>query len=328
MDKPEQKKFAANLIEHLVTATFVLDNEGTVIIWNNACERLTGLTAKEVVGTKEHWRAFYSRERLCLADVIVQGRTGELAELYAVHAQPSLHGNGYKAENWCVMPRTRSKLYVSADAGPIYDEAGQLIAVVQTIRDSTDYKKAQSALEELSITDELTGLHNRRFFNENLHIEWSRGIRSQEPLALILLDIDYFKQYNDTYGHTAGDDCLISVARVLQHSLLRSSDMATRYGGEEFVLLLPNTTLEGAFEISERIRSALERLNIPHNTNKVANHITLSDGIACLTPSSETNPSELISLADEALYKAKDLGRNQSTSIDTPTNTKGNEITP
>jgi len=320
MDKPEQKKFAANLIEHLVTATFVLDHEGTVIIWNNACERLTGLSAKEVLGTKEHWRAFYSRERLCLADVIVQGRTSELADLYAVHAQPSLHGNGYKAENWCVMPRTRTKLYVSADAGPIYDEEDKLIAVVQTIRDSTDYKKAQSALEELSITDELTGLHNRRFFNENLHIEWSRGIRSQEPLSFILLDIDFFKQYNDTYGHTAGDDCLRSVARVLQHSLLRSSDMATRYGGEEFGLLLPNTTLEGAFEVAERIRSAIERHNIPHDTNQAAAHVTLSYGIACLTPSSEVNPSELVALADEALYKAKSQGRNQSTSVNTMVN--------
>jgi len=324
MDKPDQKKFAANLIENLVTATFVLDEGGKVIIWNNACERLTGLTAKEVLGTTEHWRAFYSQKRLCLADVIVQGRTDELTELYAVHARPSLHGIGYKAERWCVMPRTRSKLYISADAGPIYDEKGKLIAVVQTIRDSTDYKKAQSALEELSITDELTGLHNRRFFNENLHLEWSRGIRSQEPLALILLDIDYFKQYNDTYGHTAGDDCLQSVARVLQHSLLRSSDIVTRYGGEEFVLLLPNTTLEGAFEVADRIRSALERLDIPHTTNQVATHLTLSGGIACLTPSSEVNPSELIVLADEALYKAKAQGRNQSTSIDTSINTEKN----
>ena len=324
MDQPEQKKFAANLIEHLVTATFVLDHEGTVIIWNHACEKMTGIPAKEVIGTKEHWRAFYSRKRLCLADVVVQSRTMELSDLYAVHAQPSLHGNGYRAENWCVMPRTRSKLYVSADAGPIYDEDGKLIAVVQTIRDSTDYKKAQTALEELSVTDELTCLHNRRFFNENLHIEWSRGIRSQEPLSFILLDIDYFKQYNDTYGHTSGDECLKSVARVLQHSLLRSSDMATRYGGEEFGLLLPNTTLEGAVEVASRIRSAVERMNIPHNTNQVATHVTLSDGIACLIPSSEVNPAELVSLADEALYKAKEQGRNRSHSINKSVNTGKN----
>lgn len=313
MDKPEQRVFAANLVEHLVTATFVLDKDGVVIIWNRACEKLTGLSAEEVVGTQNHWRAFYSRERMCLADVLVQGRTNELAELYAVHAIPSIHGSGYKVENWCVMPRTRSRLYLTADAGPIFNEQGKLIAVVQTMRDSTDYKKAQSALEELSITDELTGLHNRRFFNEQLNLEWSRGIRSNEPLSLVLLDIDYFKQFNDTYGHMAGDECLKSVARVLQHSLLRNSDITTRYGGEEFCLLLPNTPIEGAFEVTERIRSAMERLEIPHKTSSVSTLVTLSDGITCLTPSAEgRNPSELIALADEALYKAKSLGRNQS----------------
>ena len=312
MDKPDQKAFVANLVEQLVTATFVLDKDGVVMIWNRACEKLTGLSAEEVVGTKDHWRAFYSRERMCLADILIQGRTDELAELYAVHAHPSIHGSGYKVENWCIMPRTRFRLYLTADAGPIYNEHGQLIAVVQTMRDSTDYKKAQAALEELSITDELTGLHNRRFFNEQLNLEWSRGIRSNEPLALILLDIDYFKQFNDTYGHMAGDDCLKSVARVLQHSLLRNSDITTRYGGEEFCLLLPNTDIEGAFKVTERIRSAMERLEIPHKASSASALVTLSDGIACLTPSSVGNPSELVALADEALYKAKALGRNQS----------------
>ena len=312
MDKPAHKIFSANLIEHLVTATFVLDQDGVVVIWNRACEKLTGLSAKEVIGTRDHWRAFYLRHRMCLADIIVQGRIDELAEFYAVHAHPSIHGNGYKVESWCVMPRTRSRLYLTADAGPIYDEQGQLIAAVQTIRDSTDYKKAQSALEELSITDELTGLHNRRFFNEQLHLEWSRGLRSNEPLALVLLDIDYFKQYNDTYGHLSGDKCLQSVARILRHSLLRSSDVATRYGGEEFCLLLPNTTINGALEVTKRIRSAMERMAILHKTSRISDLVTMSDGVVCLTPSAEGTPTELVALADEALYNAKSQGRNQS----------------
>lgn len=319
MEKPEHKLFSTNLIEHLVTPTFVLDKDGTVIIWNRACEKLTGLPTKEVIGTKDHWRAFYSRQRPCLADMIIQGRTEELSELYAAHAYPSINGTGYKVENWCVMPRTRTRLYLTADAGPIYNEAGQLIAVVQTMRDSTDYRKAQSALEALSVTDELTGLYNRRFFNDQLHLEWSRGIRSNEPLALILLDIDYFKQYNDRYGHIAGDECLKSVARVLQHSLLRSSDITTRYGGEEFCILLPNTTLEGAFKVADRIRFAMARLEIPHDGSEISSLLTLSDGIACMVPSSQTNPSELISLADDALYKAKELGRNKSVTMQATT---------
>jgi len=170
MNKPEQQEFDVSLMEHLVTATFVLDKDGRVTIWNRACEILTGLPANEVIGTRDHWKAFYSKQRICLSDVIVQGRTHELNKLYAAHAQPSMHGNGYKAENWCFMPRTGSRLYLTADAGPVYDEHGTLIAVVQTIRDNTDYKNTQSALEELAVTDELTGLHNRRFFNEHLKV--------------------------------------------------------------------------------------------------------------------------------------------------------------
>jgi diguanylate cyclase (GGDEF)-like protein/PAS domain S-box-containing protein len=312
MSKPKQQEFAVSLMEHLVTATFVLDKDGRVIIWNRSCERLTGVPANEVVGTRDHWKAFYSKKRMCLSDVLVQGKTDELTKLYAVHAQPSIHGNGYKAENWCVMPRIGTRLYLTVDAGPIYDEHGTLIAVVQTIRDNTDYKNTQSALEELAVTDELTGLHNRRFFNEHLNKEWTRGIRNQQPLSLILLDIDYFKQYNDTYGHTAGDECLQSVASILQRSLLRSSDMATRYGGEEFCLLLPNTPLDGAFNVAERIRSNVTKLEIPHKTSTVSNTVTLSDGIVSLIPSSQDNPSQLVTLADKALYEAKALGRNQS----------------
>ena len=312
MDKLEHKEFAVSLMEHLVTATFVLDKNGTVIIWNHACEVLTGIPANEVIGTRDHWKAFYSEQRLCLADVIVQGRTNKLTKLYDAHTQPSVHDNGCKAENWCLVPGTGRSLYLAADAGPVYDEKGTLVAVVQTIRDNTDYKNVQSALEELSVTDELTGLHNRRFFNEHLNTEWIRGIRSHEPLSLIFLDIDYFKQYNDTYGHTAGDECLKSVAGVLQHSLLRSSDMATRYGGEEFCLLLPNTPIDGASIVAQRVRSSVAKLEIPHQTSAVSSTVTLSDGIACFIPSSHDTPSQLVDLADTALYEAKALGRNRS----------------
>lgn len=308
----EHKEFASSLLEQLATATFVLDRDGRVMIWNHSCERLTGVPASELVGTRDHWKAFYSKKRMCLADVIIQGRTDELTNLYPVHAQPSIHGNGYKAENWCVMPRIGTRLYLTVDAAPIYDEQGTLIAIVQSMRDNTEYKNAQSRLEELSVTDELTGLHNRRFFNEHLNTEWTRGIRSQEPLSLILLDIDYFKQYNDTHGHVAGDECLQSIAGVLQRSLLRSSDMATRYGGEEFCLLLPNTPIESALIVAQRIRSTMARLDICHKTSCVSDAVTLSDGIACLKPSLQDSPTRLVTLADEALYEAKALGRNQS----------------
>lgn len=308
----QQQEFAVSLMEHLVTATFVLDRNGNVVIWNKSCERLTGVMADEVLGTQNHWKAFYSKQRLCLADVLVQGRTAELEQLYAAHALPSMHGEGFKAENWCVMPRIGSRLYLTVDAGPIYDIQGNLIAVVQTIRDNTDFKNAQSKLEKMSITDELTGLYNRRYFIDHLDMEWRRGIRSQEPLALIFLDIDYFKQYNDFYGHLVGDECLKSIATTLQHSLQRTTDMATRYGGEEFCILLPNTSLSGALKVATQIQANVQRLQIAHADSPISPSITISSGVASLLPSAEANSSRLISLADKALYEAKDKGRNQA----------------
>ncbi|WP_461517391.1 sensor domain-containing diguanylate cyclase [Porticoccus sp.] len=311
-DHPQQNDFAVNLLEHLVTATFVLDQNGRVAIWNKACERLTGIAADEVIGTRDHWKAFYSKQRMCLADVLVQGRTSELGELYAVHARPSIYGNGYNAENWSVLPRIGTRVYLAVDAGPIYDEQGKLIAVVETVRDITEQKKAQATLEAMAITDELTGLYNRRHLNEHLDQEWRRGMRNHEPLSLILLDIDYFKQYNDHYGHIAGDECLKSVANSLQRSLLRCSDLAFRYGGEEFCILLPNTCLDGAHNICQRIRANIALLAIPHETSSVSNLVTLSDGIVSTIPSSESSSLQLVALADEALYEAKARGRNQS----------------
>lgn len=310
MIETDEGTFAAKLIEHLVTATFVLDAEGRVIIWNQSCEELTGILASEMIGTKNHWKAFYSEKRMCLSDVLLHSQISDLSHLYKIHERHT-HSDSYKAEIWCKMPRTGKSLYLTADAGPIYDK-GKLVAVVQTIRDNTDNKNAQSSLQEQALTDELTGLYNRRYFNEHLSIEWARGSRNGEPLSLIMLDVDYFKQYNDTYGHTAGDECLKSVANVLTDCSMRCSDMPIRYGGEEFCLLLPNTDIEGAFNIAQRIRSEIKTLAIPHSENKTFDYVTLSDGIACIIPDKNKNLKQLVILADEALYKAKDLGRNQS----------------
>ena len=196
--RPSQElSFAVNLMEHLVVPTFVLDAGGRVLIWNRACERLTGVRASEVVGTSDHWRAFYDEPRLCLADVLAKNLATDLGRLYSFHTEPSAHGHGMKAENWCVMPRIGERLYLAIDAGPIYADDGQLIAVVETLRDMTDYKNAQMALQQQATIDGLTGLANRRSFDEKLQVEWSRAQRYGEPIALILADVDYFKRYND-----------------------------------------------------------------------------------------------------------------------------------
>ncbi len=312
MDSLQQQQFAINLMEHLVTATFVLDNNGKVIIWNKACERLTGIKAKDVIGTSNHWQAFYDDKRLCLADVLIEGRTKELDDLYVYHAQPSMYGNGYNAENWCYLPHRQQRLYLAFDAGPIYDSQGNLIAVVETMRDMTEYKTVQSALEKLVEIDDLTGLSNRRYLAEHLEIEWSAGLANGTSFSLIVADIDYFKPYNDTYGHQAGDDCLKQVAASLQQSLLRSSDVVIRFGGEEFCVMLPNTKPDDAWVIAERLRKNVHALALKHEGSEVERCVTISCGLASMVPTGDKQASDLIKMADDALYQAKAAGRNRT----------------
>lgn len=142
---PEEQhlSFAITLMEHLVVPTFVLDAEHRVLVWNRACERLTNVLASEIVGTRDHWKAFYESPRPCLADLVAEGNYDDIAGLYSVHDDPSQPANGVHAENWCWMPHRHERLYLAVDAGPVYDEAGKLIAVVETLRDVTEKQIAQ-----------------------------------------------------------------------------------------------------------------------------------------------------------------------------------------
>src|SRR6202035_3913333 len=192
--------YAVRLMQHLVVPTFVIDPRRRVVIWNRACERLTGVAASEVLGTSGHWRAFYEKRRYCLADLVALDRPDKVSELYQ-HGTPNDTGLGLSAENWCVMPKLGNHLYLAIDAGPIHDEAGNLIAVVETLRDMTDQKRAELALKTLAAKDGLTGLGNRRSFDQTLELEWSRAQRAKKPLALLFADVDHFKLFNDQHGH-------------------------------------------------------------------------------------------------------------------------------
>jgi diguanylate cyclase (GGDEF)-like protein len=165
-------------------------------------------------------------------------------------------------------------------------------------------------LELLSNLDGLTGIANRRKMDNYLHHAWKVAIRDRHPLSLIILDIDCFKNYNDTYGHPAGDDCLKKIVKALSGSLKRSTDFAARYGGEEFVVVLSNTTQEAAAEIAENIRKAVEDLHIPHTTSLVSSSVTISLGLSTLVSFFDTSLPDFIKSADEALYAAKQSGKN------------------
>jgi diguanylate cyclase (GGDEF)-like protein len=166
-----------------------------------------------------------------------------------------------------------------------------------------------SELVRLSNEDSLTGLYNRRYFNDAIEREWERATRTHEPLSVIFVDIDYFKAYNDTYGHQQGDKALVEVSKILQSQLRRSADVAARYGGEEFILLLPNTPKVGAQVVASNISKAVDTLKIAHRASKVADYLTLSIGISTWNQEAEVDATKLIAQADMAVYQAKEQGR-------------------
>lgn len=174
-------------------------------------------------------------------------------------------------------------------------------------------KRARDQLARLAVTDGLTGLANRRRFDEVLDLEHARHMRSGKFLTLIMLDIDHFKLFNDTYGHVCGDDCLKAVAGIVSRTARRATDLAARFGGEEFACILPDTSAsEGCLVVAERIRQGVFDLRIPHKSSPTAPYVTVSLGVACIKCSQTTSPSTLVKLADEQLYKAKTAGRNQA----------------
>jgi diguanylate cyclase (GGDEF)-like protein len=170
---------------------------------------------------------------------------------------------------------------------------------------------ANQKLQRLANTDGLTQLANRRRFDECLEKEWCRMAREQQPLSLVLCDIDYFKQYNDTYGHQAGDDCLRRISGILKNCAKRSTDVAARYGGEELAVILPNTPAQGAIQVAKEIQSEVRQMQCPHVHSPIHPYVTLSLGIATLIPHPGLAPKHLITAADAALYQAKVEGRDR-----------------
>jgi len=180
----------------------------------------------------------------------------------------------------------------------------------QLIMVSHELEKVNDELQKLANADGLTGLANRRIIDEYLEKETTRSIRGGHPIAVIMIDLDNFKAYNDTYGHVAGDSCLKKISKVLKNTVSRPEDLAGRYGGEEFCVILPNTDLDGAMFVAERIRKNVENLKIPHSGNSDKNVVTLSIGVSSHIPRKQAPSNQLLSEADKALYQAKMAGKN------------------
>jgi diguanylate cyclase (GGDEF)-like protein/PAS domain S-box-containing protein len=220
--------------------------------------------------------------------------------------------------DYLIRTKTGDLKWLGDHSFPWVDDSGSLAGSVGILSDITKRKLAEAALRQmnqelkrLASLDGLTHVANRRRFDEFMSREWRRMRREHSSISLILCDIDYFKLYNDTFGHQAGDDCLRSVARVIRQSVNRPTDLAARYGGEEFAVVLSNTSVEGAFHVAEAIRAQVLDLRIPHSRSDASACLTISCGVSSMAPFDGGSPEALIALADEGLYRAKKQGRNR-----------------
>ena len=200
----------------------------------------------------------------------------------------------------------------------VRNEAGDVDSLIGFMFDISERKKTeqelaslQKELEELSFKDGLTGVANRRMFDSVLDVEWTHARRNNQSLALVMFDIDYFKQYNDRYGHIQGDDCLKRVARALSSAATRSRDFLARFGGEEFVLVLPETDEKAAIKIAERCRNLIFKEQIPHEHSPVGQLLTVSIGVGTIVPMRQDEPLRFVETVDKRLYLAKQQGRNR-----------------
>jgi len=285
-------------------AIIMMESNGKICFWNNAATRIIGYTVDEAIGkdlhqllTPQHYR---ERQNNGLANF---QHTGTGSAIDTTQEVEVCHKDGHE------IPAELSVSSIRLKDG---------WHAVGIIRDISYRKRAEAVLEAsnrkleaLSITDALTGIANRRRFDEVLEQEYSRHSRTGNRLSLIFLDIDYFKLFNDTYGHVQGDECLRQIAQIITDCVPRSSDLVARYGGEEFACVLPETDIYGAVSIAEKIRLNILTRGIPHKKSSVADHVTVSLGVVTWQCSAGGSAVDVVAKADERLYRAKSLGRNR-----------------
>jgi len=300
-------------------ASVVIDRQHAIVHMNRAYEALFGVSAKEMIGTQRQWFPAYPEPRPILADLLLDNADeAELAKYYdgQFHRSQLIPG-AIEAEGYFPQLGENGRwLYLTA--APLFDDRGETSGVIETLQDITERKLAEIALLEseeryrqLSVTDELTGLGNLRCCYEHMEREIYRSQRYSSPLSVLLLDVDNFKHYNDTWGHLEGDNALQSMAATIRRNL-RKTDGGYRYGGEEFVILLPATPLSRALVLAERIRQDFA-CTLHHPTTNTTVTCTVSIGATELLPNDTIKT--FLHRADEGTYKAKALGKNRIVTI-------------
>jgi len=279
------------ILENVANGIATADESGRILYVNPAAERLFGYAAQALVG-----EAFVT----LISDPYKQA----CAEFFA-HKQNAL---GKKPCEVMGLRKDGATFEFDLSFTEIGGDQPQYIGVMHDI---SEHKQVERELHTLCETDALTQIANRRRFDDMLAFEWKRGRRTRESVALMLIDVDYFKQYNDTYGHQAGDVCLIEVANEINQSVKRATDLTARYGGEEFAVILTRSDPLSAQKIARMICAKVAALVIPHKHSKVVPYVTISIGLAVMVPQLRQPVAELIQVADGYLYAAKRAGRNQ-----------------
>ena len=288
----------------------IVDSSGLVWFWNRWLEEKSGLTADAAAG-KPFLKLFPELNNSRLASAIdaalKHGLTSLLSQSLNKAPLPLFHK----------LTEQEERLQQAINVTPIECINGIRLCLIQVNDISLSVKRERLLREQaeklrgLAYLDSLTGIPNRRRMDEYLADEFKRAARSDAPLSVIMADIDYFKQYNDTHGHQEGDFCLQRIANVIKATLRRPADLVARYGGEEFALILPDTSMDGAVSLAEDIRMHIESLKIPHKTSRVTGHVTLSLGVSGALPNTSATEQSLLTQADTALYQAKTNGRNR-----------------
>ena len=273
----------------------IIEANGRIQFSNPACDRYLGYDQNELTGA-------------ALGQLLGPGVTQEyLAYFAAWSADPeTVHPRG--AREVQIRRRDGTARAMDLTLTPMY--AGEPL-FIGLLHDITHHKQSETALQRAALLDPLTKIANRRHFDTFLEKEWLRAIRSSEPLSLVVIDVDHFKLYNDTLGHAAGDACLRKVAAALQSHALRPTDIAARFGGEEFVLLFAETSAETALKLAESVRAHIESLELPNPRSSTSSWLTVSVGVATIVPSQQDKIEAFFVAADRAMYQAKEAGRNR-----------------
>jgi len=298
----------------------VLDADTKILMWNAWMEKHSGISSQYAL---QHTitTVFPRPPSIAFTNVLKNSITYGLPAILsnALHRSPlPLFTEDEGSKQQVPIHQSITITTLNADAKGMDAGAVATCYLIQVTDSSTSIRREKmlrshsEVLKKDATTDSLTGLYNRRFFDEHYKIALGQAIRQKHPLSIFMIDIDYFKQYNDYYGHPAGDKILIKVAATLKTQISRSSDMLARYGGEEFVLILPNMNAENGLQFAQKLITAITDLALPHLKSKINQVISISIGLSTYDPLQHREVSALVDAADTALYKAKQQGRNQA----------------